>query len=277
MLRCSIGGLLTLALWFSAERLHAGESDDQRVRLHVDALDHRIKKIAKGSYTLPKLLELQSAEVSAPGSDKNASKRISIVSKIVDPQNNAVALDGEPKPIQVLFPSTLEGFKLRSILDHVCAQVEGVTLIRDDFIEIVPQGEALTEFNLVVPMPELNPLLFANNPGWFERLQPAMPSLVHGFYEKVTVEKAFEDIAERLNQNIVIAPQARAKVQIVVSARLVNVTIETAVETLANMADLRVIQRPGVLYVTTKQQAAELNEVITREGKLNSMRRPTPQ
>jgi hypothetical protein len=40
---------------------------------------------------------------------------------------------------------------------------------------------------------------------------------------------------------------------------LINVPSETAVQTLADMADLKLVRRPNVLFVTTKEQAAALN------------------
>jgi type II secretory pathway component HofQ len=92
-----------------------------------------------------------------------------------------------------------------------------------------------------------------------DSFQPPMPLLIHRFFTKVPLEKALQQVADRYNQNIVFTPEAQAKGETLVTARLVNVPIQTAVETLANMADLRVVRKANVFLVTTKKQAAELN------------------
>jgi hypothetical protein len=247
----------------------ADEPSDDRVRFLIASLDRPIKEIKMGWIALPDLADKLGAQASLPGADKDPKKRVIIVVS-VHPLQPVFA--GEQKPAEIWFATDIVGTRLRDALNQICLRIDGVAMIRDDFIEIVPRLQAFIECGLKIPekvvkqwkkRADAERLRLAGpflNGGVLDDFQPPMPPLVHCLLTKVPLQKALEQIAEHDNQNIVLALQAQVKCGTLVTARLVNVPIETAVETLANMADLRVVRRANVFLVTTKELAAELNK-----------------
>jgi hypothetical protein len=261
MTRLLIGGLLLLvSLSIPVATAAADDRGDERVRALVASLDKRISAIDEGEIALPALLASLTAQASPPGADKDPKKRISIVVSCGFPEQPVALTELKRKPVHL--SAKLVEARLDSVLDRICSQFDGVTLVRADFIEIVPRSSALAEFGLLIPyreieekfMPRINPNGF--NP---DRYQPVMPLLVNRFLTDVPLEKALQQIAERYNQNIILAPQANSKGDTLITARLVNAPIDAAVETLANMADLRMVQKSNVFLVTTREHAAALN------------------
>lgn len=234
-----------------ANRATAEEPADVRVRFLASCLDVPISELDKGDVALPFLLDTITALASPPGSDKNPRIRVTVMLDV-----NAFKKENEepfdPERIQIRFHQKLVSVRFDSVLGMIAAQIDGVVLVRNDFIEIVPREKAVKELGLKLG-----------------DSQP-MPVLVNRFFTNVSPQKALQQIAERYNQNIVISPHATPaadeKNVKLITARLVNVPIETAVETIANMADLKVIHKANVFYVTTKEQADVLS---TDHEKLN--------
>jgi hypothetical protein len=144
-------------------------------------------------------------------------------------------------------------------------------VVRPDFIEIVP---------LRILRQELN---YPN--GFADELR----SLAVGFYDKVPLHTALKDLGERYDRNVVLSPLAEKELEKTISARLLNVPVETAVETLADMADLKIVRKANVFFVTTKEQAATLTaeqekrmkaeqerveKTKTHDGKLEGLTKP---
>ena len=62
-----------------------------------------------------------------------------------------------------------------------------------------------------------------------------------------------------MKRTVLRSPSAEKELEKVVTARLLNVPFEIAVETLADLADLKAVRKANVLLVTTKKQATALN------------------
>jgi hypothetical protein len=210
--------------------------------------DSRNRKDETG---LQALLESLSKSVSDKGFENDPKKRAMLAIDVADFQRADPTFDPERKQIRI--DSKLTNVRLETVLAMICDQMEEKTtfFVRRDCIEIVPRWKAWDELGL-------------------ERTENQMlPRLIHRIFTKVPLEQALQQIAERYNQNIVIAPQAEAKKSTVITARLVNAPVDVAVETLANLADLKLVRKQNVLYVTTNDQAAELKVEQNKRNKQN--------
>jgi hypothetical protein len=83
-------------------------------------------------------------------------------------------------------------------------------------------------------------------------------------FEKRDLKDALQEIADATGVNIVLDARAGDKGKTVVSATMRGVGVDTAVQLLANMADLTVIPVENVLYVTTKENAKALRADILK-------------
>jgi hypothetical protein len=139
---------------------------------------------------------------------------------------------------------------LRQLLARVPATSGATYIIRRDVIEITTNQYAKREAE--------------------EENAP----LVHVQIDAVALEEALRDLAETANGNILIDPRAAEKAKTNVTASLSNVALDTAVELLADMADLKAVRRDNVLYVTTKEngQALEKENEERKSKRLASQR-----
>lgn len=217
----------------------AAEPRNQRIEFLIACLDRRIPEMAKGETAMPEYLDQISRQGSAPGFEKDPTKRLPLIvdetgfrretQDMFDSERVSIKLDAKQTNVRV-----------ETALNVLCNQIEGVFLIRSEYIEIVPRAKACKELKVK---------LAPDDP---------MPQLVHRIFSKVPLETALRTLSERYNRNIVLAPEAEAKFGMPVTARFVNVPLNAAVETLADMAELAVVRKRNLLYVTTKEQAAEL-------------------
>jgi len=253
MLRSTSGNWAILGfLLINAMPAVAEEPDGARLRFLVSALDRKIDEVEKGKFTLPEMLEKLSKLASLPGHEKDPAKRVNIICNFDALKRESMDFDENREEIKIAKKLTSE--RLDTLLAFTCRQttVGGVVFVRDDYIEIIPRSKAMKELGLQLADDE------------------PMPVLIHQFFSKVPLEKALKQISERYAQNIVLAPLAESKRATPITARLVNVPIDVAVETLANIAELKVVRKPNILYVTTKEQAATLraeDAKITKEPK----------
>ncbi len=249
---------VTFAVLFALCTRAAAEETaaEKRVRFLAESLKAPITEIDKGDLPLKFLLETITALASKPGAVKDPSLKVTIQIN-VDAFCRETMDIFDPEEKSIKFPYRLLEMNATTILDMICDQLDGVALVRNDYIEIVPRGAAMRELNIQIAKDE------------------PMPRLVHEFFSKSPLEKALQQIAEQSNANIVLAPQAAAKGETPITARLVNVPIDAAVETIADMAGLKVVRRANVFLVTTKEQA---NEIEAELEKARCAKRPdTPK
>ncbi len=146
----------------------------------------------------------------------------------------------------------LRGLKLRQFLTLTLDSMGATYLIKNDTIEIVPVGHAQ---KVTKSAPKL--VLDDNLPG-----QGEAPRLVHPLVSAVIKEKPLNEavakLAEMYDLTVVVCPQAGDARTGFVTARLLNVPADKALDLLALQADLRVVRRGASFLITSKDHANEL-------------------
>jgi len=239
MSRVALFGLISGSLLCAALPARAQDAAEKRLRFLASALDARIDWLDTGKVPDPETFERLAKLASAPGHEKDPLKKVRIFCDL-DSYSGPVARKDDEVSGRLL------NVRLEAALGMIGQRLQtdgGVVMLRDDYIEIVPRVWAEDELGLRLELDE------------------PMPVLVNRFFTKTPLDKALQQIAERYNQNIVISPSAESKSATSVTARLINAPIDAAVETLACMADLRMVRQSNVLYITTKEQADEIRPV----------------
>ena len=134
--------------------------------------------------------------------------------------------------------------KLSTVLEALLKQVDGCYLVKDTHIVITTKAArraALGEKDEHAEAPA----------------RDAVP-LVRMTFTETPIRKILEELADKFDATILLAPYVAEKGDAVVSAKLVNVPLDHAVELLADMADLVMVKRGNALYVTTPGRAKEL-------------------
>jgi hypothetical protein len=94
------------------------------------------------------------------------------------------------------------------------------------------------------------------------------PKLVTVHFEDLPLEEALRDLASQAKLNLLIDRRLADRARLPVTARLRDVPLETALLLLTDMAEVEIVHRDNVLYVTTRDHAAELERRFTRERPL---------
>jgi hypothetical protein len=159
---------------------------------------------------------------------------------IVD--NSAFAAIGVQKPEEtaVMLPK-MAGVSLGSVLRMLVGQVKGdqyvgTFLIRDGHVAVTTTYHSSLEKLL---------------------LSDAAPR-VHTEFDGASLEEALHSLADSTGVSVVLDKRIGRKAQEEVSATFNEVPIDTAVRLLADMVGLKVIVMDNVLYVTSKDNALEL-------------------
>ncbi len=218
--------------------VRADEKSEQRVRFLASSLNVQIAELEKGEVGLALLLDTINAMASPPGGEKDPDKRVPIVLSGAFNRIDDGSFDAERKQIKI--PNKLVNNRLATVLGLICEQLDAGYVVRADYIEIVPVRTLRQELN------------YPNG------LADELRSLAIGFYDKVPLHAALKDLGDRYNRNVVLSPLAEKELEKAISARLLNVPFDTAVETLADMVDLKVVRKANVLFITTKEQAGTL-------------------
>jgi hypothetical protein len=138
------------------------------------------------------------------------------------------------------------GVNLGTVLQLLTDQVHGTFLIRPDSIEIVPFERARPEF-------------------WQEKR--TLAPTVNAEFAGRALDEALQELSDSSGISVVLDGRAKKKAKVCVTARLNNVSIDTAVLILADMADLRLVVLDNVLYVTTKGNALQVKGWHERQCK----------
>jgi hypothetical protein len=83
-------------------------------------------------------------------------------------------------------------------------------------------------------------------------------------FEKRPLQEALQEIADATGVNVVLDARAGDKGKTPVTATMRGVGVDTAVQLLANMADLTILPVENVLYVTTRENAKVLRAEILK-------------
>ena len=99
---------------------------------------------------------------------------------------------------------------------------------------------------------------------WGGHNGPFLP-LVHATFAQRPLAEALREMAEQTEYNIVLDNRAGEKAKAEVSARFVNTPLDTAVNFVADMVDLRTILLDNVIYVTTRENAALMESRLKKD------------
>jgi hypothetical protein len=136
---------------------------------------------------------------------------------------------------------------LNRILDRIPTKNGAVVLLQKDGISITTMDAFRAEF--AGSGTDTTPMATPIGP------------LVQRTWEQVSLAEAVRQIVEDTEANIVIDPRAREKANAnVITARLRNVPLRTAVRILADMAGLEVIQIDNVYYVSSPEHIQKLTK-----------------
>lgn len=158
-------------------------------------------------------------------------------------EGDANILDRRPD----LGVTRLDGLSLRRFLDLILGGTNATYLIRKGLVEVVPVRYAAKE---------TGGELKATGPDG-DRVRLAEP-LVSVVYKEKALNEAVADLAEEFDLNVVVGPQAADNRMAFVTARLLNVPADKALELLAVQADLRVVRKGASFLITSRDHANDL-------------------
>jgi hypothetical protein len=169
----------------------------------------------------------------------------------------ACGADGPP----VKLPRA-KGLSVEATLRYCLNQIPATFLVRKTYIEIVSISFAVRETKNAVPENESDGSGAMRAP------------LVCGIYKEKPLNEAVADLAEEYDLTVVVSPQAGDNKAAFVTARLLNVPADDALELLAAQADLRVVRQGNAYLITSADQANGLfDEKLERERKRNEVDR----
>jgi hypothetical protein len=157
----------------------------------------------------------------------------------------------------------VSGPRLHQYLRVVLESLGATYLIRNNSIEIVPVQYAakVTKSTLLAAVAE------GTHP------QLAEP-LVSAILKEKPLSEAIAQIAKTHDLTVLVSPRAAEARKEPVSARLLNVPADKALELLALQADLRVVRRGNAFLITSRDQANEiLEEELTKQRQQIELKR----
>lgn len=140
-------------------------------------------------------------------------------------------------------PAGFKGASAAAVLRLTLAKTDATYLVRRDHLEIVPVSHARREARATT----------RTDPQTGNDIPPF--PLVSGVFKERPLSEALDELAADHDLTVLLSPQAADQRAAFVSARLLNVPADTAVELLALQADLRVVRRGAALLVTSKDHS----------------------
>ncbi len=138
--------------------------------------------------------------------------------------------------------TALEGILAR------CPSSSGATfLVRRDSIEITTRK-------------------FAHAEVWGESLNTPCLPIVHVRIETQPLEEALARLAEEADFSIIVDKRIGDKAKAPVGGRFLNTPLDTAVQMLTEMAEVRAVHRDNVLFVTLRGMANEMEKRLQAEA-----------
>ena len=134
--------------------------------------------------------------------------------------------------------SKMENVTWGTVLRMVLAPINGVYLVKGGYVEITTRKAAFEKRALGTALKE------------FVNVSAKVRPLV----------EVLGELAEDTGVNIVIDPRTAEKAQTFVTANLQDVPLDSAIRTLANMADLKVATLDNVFLVTTAENADQIRQ-----------------
>jgi hypothetical protein len=106
---------------------------------------------------------------------------------------------------------------------------------------------------------------FAAAEVWGSSYEGPFFPLVHPDYNDRPLDQALEELSQASEHNIIVDVRAREEAKAPVTARMVNVPLDTAVRLLADMADLDAVFLDNVIMVTSRENAASWRKKLGTE------------
>jgi hypothetical protein len=157
----------------------------------------------------------------------------------------------------------VKGLPVGVVLRHCLSQVQATYLVRKSYIEIVSVAAAIRESKNDLP-DDLADGLTMRAP------------LVSAIFKEKPLNEAVAELADEFEVTVVVSPQAGDNKTGFVSARLLNVPADDALELLAAQADLRVVRQGKAFLITSPDHANQIFEEKTareqRQIELQRMR-----
>lgn len=162
-------------------------------------------------------------------------------------------------------PTAFKGATAAAVLRYTLAKTDATFLVRRDHLEIVPLSHARRESRQPT--------------GTDANGDPTAPyPLVSAVFREKPLNEALEQVAADHDLTILLAPQAADQKAAFVTARLLNVPADRAVELLALQADLRVVRRGAAFLVTTQGHSDQLfnerNDRKRQQIEIENLRTP---
>lgn len=132
----------------------------------------------------------------------------------------------------------MKSVRLETVLNLICNQIHGTYLIYADRIVLVNR-DALAG---IIGQGEEEPPLVT------------LP-LVTMKFESKSLAQTFNEISERTNTTILLAPQVAEVAKATISAKLINTPIDRAISLLAEMGELRMVRKGNAYLVTSIDRA----------------------
>jgi|SRR5581483_1281860 len=150
---------------------------------------------------------------------------------VADPAETAIVAEKDMPAVKNI---SVGGY-LRKLLDRVPTESGATFVVRKDCIEITTGATVKKQ-------------IWGDHPG------PYLP-LVHARFEKTLLAEALQHLADQSDYNIVLDAKVGDRAKTTVTARLLNVPLDTAVTMLADMAELQPVQQDNAIFVTTRENA----------------------
>jgi hypothetical protein len=168
-----------------------------------------------------------------------------------DVKTTPLATEGRPIP-------AIKGVSLDYVLRKILSRIpvtSGATYINRGESLLITTGQFRFEDVYLDPDHRPRPSFAANLVG--------LP-FIHRSFNKQPLEDALKELSEHTLINIVLDVRVAEKAQATVTGDFADVPIDTAVEVLANQADLKSVLLDNVLYVTSKEKAKVLESDYRR-------------
>jgi hypothetical protein len=150
---------------------------------------------------------------------------------------------GPPGNMIVKSPDVRGALSVGRQLQMALAPHGATYLVRNGYVEVVPIAFAAKVTKNAVPGDDEGGL--------------AEP-LVSVVYKEKPLNEAVADLAEEFELNVVVAPQAGDNRMAFVSARLLNVPADKALELIAIQAELRVVRKGTAFLITSRDHANDM-------------------
>jgi hypothetical protein len=204
-----------------------------------------------------------------------------------DPKTTlAEALEMCAKRYNLSFDVNERAFKTESLQDVLKTEIANpnpvppmpktaMNLVLKRILERIPVPSGAT-FILRGPNIEITTVQAVRNEIWGEDYAGPFAPLVHVFADRKPLDEILKDLAQENDLNILVDPLTGEKGRAALSAQLLNAPLDTVLEALTAMANLKVVRMRNVYFVTTPEKAEVLEKAQKERAASMPPAKPTP-